>query len=322
MKLSELSWLDKIYKNINFANLPHGIIINGPEGVGKEILALHIAKKLLLNTPDDANNKLFDSDNHPDFFYLNKDKILISHITYRDDKWDDEKGKRNLIDFLSTTSAISKNKVALVNNAQTMNIQSQNALLKSLEEPPSKSYIIMTTNRSKCLLDTIYSRCCILNIACPTSYEIDNWLVDNGIADIKAKNFPSFITPLKILNEIENNKHLNFKDFIEAIIMFLNNKNDTNLTLKKIISLEIDLITKVNFLVEFLKILVRSNLLSEELSGIYKELNNTNFSNLKVSNLIDELNNLRYDFFKVPQINETHVLNYFLSELKNSIKLS
>ena len=104
--------------------------------------------------------------------------------------------------------------------------------------------------------------------------------------------------------------------------MFLNNKNDTNLTLKKIISLEIDLITKVNFLVEFLKILVRSNLLSEKLSGIYKELNNTNFSNLKVSNLIDELNNLRYDFFKVPQINETHVLNYFLSELKNSIKLS
>ena len=288
----------------------------------KEILALHIAKKLLLNTPDDANNKLFDSDNHPDFFYLNKDKILISHITYRDDKWDDEKGKRNLIDFLSTTSAISKNKVALVNNAQTMNIQSQNALLKSLEEPPSKSYIIMTTNRSNSLLDTIYSRCCILNIPCPTTYESDTWLVDNGIADIKAKNFPSFITPLKILNEIENNKHLNFKDFIEAIIMFLNNKNDTNLTLKKIISLEIDLITKVNFLVEFLKILVRSNLLSEELSGIYKELNNTNFSNLKVSNLIDELNNLRYDFFKVPQINETHVLNYFLSELKNSIKLS
>ena len=322
MKLSELSWLDKIYKNINFDNLPHGIIINGPEGVGKEILASHIAKKLLLKTPDDANNQLFDNDNHPDFFYLNKDKILINHITYRDDKWDDEKGKRNLIDFLSTTSAISKNKVALVNNAQTMNIQSQNALLKSLEEPPSKSYIIMTTNRSKCLLDTIYSRCCILNVACPTLYEIDNWLVDNGIADIKAKNFPSFITPLKILDEIENNKNFNFRDFIEAIIMFLNNKNDTNLTLKKITSLEIDLITKVNFLVEFLKILLRSNLLSDELSGIYKELNNTNFSNLKVSNLIDELNNLRYDFFKVPQINETHVLNYFLSELKNSIKLS
>ena len=41
----------------------------------------------------------------------------------------------------------------------------------------------------------------------------------------------------------------------------------------------------------------------------------------KISNLINEINNFRYDFFKVPQINETHVLNYFLSEIKNSIKI-
>ena len=36
---------------------------------------------------------------------------------------------------------------------------------------------------------------------------------------------------------------------------------------------------------------------------------------------MNELNALRYDYFKVPQINETHVLNYYLSELKNSIKI-
>jgi len=38
-------------------------------------------------------------------------------------------------------------------------------------------------------------------------------------------------------------------------------------------------------------------------------------------NLINDLNNVRHDYFKVPQINETHVLNYFLSEVKNSIKI-
>ena len=35
----------------------------------------------------------------------------------------------------------------------------------------------------------------------------------------------------------------------------------------------------------------------------------------------NDLNDFRYDYFKVPQINETHVLNYFFSELKNSIKI-
>jgi hypothetical protein len=61
--------------------------------------------------------------------------------------------------------------------------------------------------------------------------------------------------------------------------------------------------------------------LSENLSGVYKNFNNCNFNNLKISNLINELNNLRYDYFRVPQINETHVLNYFLSEVRNSIKI-
>jgi len=85
--------------------------------------------------------------------------------------------------------------------------------------------------------------------------------------------------------------------------------------------LEIDFITKTNYLIEFLKILLKSNLLSEELSGLYKKFNSSKFNNLKISNLINELNDVRYNYFSVPQINETHVLNYFFSELKNSIKI-
>ena len=78
---------------------------------------------------------------------------------------------------------------------------------------------------------------------------------------------------------------------------------------------------KINYLIEFLKIILKSRLLSEELSGVYKVFNTSTFNNLKISNLMNELNSLRYDYFKVPQINETHVLNYYLSELKNSIKI-
>ena len=78
---------------------------------------------------------------------------------------------------------------------------------------------------------------------------------------------------------------------------------------------------KINYLIEFLKIILKSKLLSEDLSGVYMKYNSSRFNNLKISNLLNDLNNLRYDYFKVPQINETHILNYFLSELKNSIKI-
>ena len=322
MNISNLYWIDKLYENINFDNLPHGIIINGPDGIGKERLAIKISSKLLVNKNNNNENiSISKSNNHPDFFVLDKERILIKHIALREDDWDEEIGKRNVNDFLSVTPSISINKVALILNAQSMNDASQNALLKTLEEPAPHSYIIMTTNRSKSLLDTIYSRCQIINIPPLNENDITEWLVSNGISDISANDFPSFISPLKILEQIQNDEHLNFKNFIKIVNDFIYNKINQELAIKGINGLEIDLITKTNYLIEFLKILLKSKLLSETLSGIYERFNLSTFNNLKISNLINELNNLRYDFFKVPQINENHVLNYYFSELKNSIKI-
>ena len=319
MEISEFKWLNDIYKGINFKMLPHGIIISGPVGIGKKILAKKISKDLLEN----KNNKSDDINplNHPDLFILDKDKILLHHITYREDKWDDEKGQRNVNDFLSVTPSIAINKVALIFNAQTMNKAAQNALLKSLEEPAPNTYIIITTDRPKSLYETIYSRCQVINIPNISQSTIDEWLIKNGISDINSNDFPSFSTPLSILNDIQNDEHHNFKNFINLISEYVENKTDLNLTIKNISSLEINLVTKANYLIEFLKILLKSNLLSEDLSGLYKKYNSSKFNNLKISNLINELNNFRYDYFKVPQINETHVLNYFLSEVKNSIRI-
>ena len=319
MEISEFKWLNDIYKGINFKMLPHGIIISGPVGIGKKILAKKISKDLLEN----KNNKSDDINplNHPDLFILDKDKILLHHITYREDKWDDEKGQRNVNDFLSVTPSIAINKVALIFNAQTMNKAAQNALLKSLEEPAPNTYIIFTTDRPKSLYETIYSRCQVINIPNISQSTIDEWLIKNGISDINSNDFPSFSTPLSILNDIQNDEHHNFKNFINLISEYVENKTDLNLTIKNISSLEINLVTKANYLIEFLKILLKSNLLSEDLSGLYKKYNSSKFNNLKISNLINELNNFRYDYFKVPQINETHVLNYFLSEVKNSIRI-
>ena len=322
MKLSDLDWLDNIYKSINLENLPHGIIINGPKGIGKEIFAKELASELLLNKNTLLQDcDLLDANNHPDYFILQKDKILLHHITFRKTKWDEEKGQRNINDFLGITPSIAINKVALILNAQTMNNECQNALLKNLEEPAPNTYIIMVTDRSNVLLETIYSRCQIFNIPNLSSKEMNAWLSKRGISEINFNDFPSFYTPLKIIEDIENDRHLIFKKFITAISDYINNKSDIESLIKDLSSMDINLITKTNYLIEFLKILLRSKLLSEEMSGIYKIFNSSNFNNLKISNLINELNNLRDDFYRVPQINENHVLNYFLSEIKNSIKI-
>ena len=322
MKLSDLDWLDNIYKSINLENLPHGIIINGPKGIGKEIFAKELASELLLNKNTLLQDSdLLDANNHPDYFFLQKDKILLHHITFRKTKWDEEKGQRNINDFLGITPSIAINKVALILNAQTMNNECQNALLKNLEEPAPNTYIIMVTDRSNVLLETIYSRCQIFNIPNLSSKEMNAWLSKRGISEINFNDFPSFYTPLKIIEDIENDRHLIFKKFISVISDYINNKSDIGSLIKDLSSMDINLITKTNYLIEFLKILLRSKLLSEEMSGIYKIFNSSNFNNLKISNLINELNNLRDDFYRVPQINENHVLNYFLSEIKNSIKI-
>jgi DNA polymerase-3 subunit delta' len=322
MKLSDLDWLDNIYKTINLENLPHGIIINGPKGIGKEIFAKELASELLLNKNTLLQDcDLLDANNHPDYFILQKDKILLHHITFRKTKWDEEKGQRNINDFLGITPSIAINKVALILNAQTMNNECQNALLKNLEEPAPNTYIIMVTDRSNVLLETIYSRCQIFNIPNLSSKEMNAWLSKRGISEINFNDFPSFYTPLKIIEDIENDRHLIFKKFISVFSDYINNKSDIGSLIKDLSSMDINLITKTNYLIEFLKILLRSKLLSEELSGIYKIFNTSNFNNLKISNLINELNNLRDDFYRVPQINENHVLNYFLSEIKNSIKI-
>ncbi len=326
MSIEKYDWLNDIYKQINFNNLPHGIIINGPSGIGKKILAREISQKIIANFNeglDPQNQSLFNSDHHPDFYLLDREKIYLKDIIKQKQEskyWDDEKGYKDVVSFLTLTPSISKNKVVCIMNADSMNEESQNALLKSLEEPASYSYIIMTTSRPKSLKQTIYSRCQVFNIPHISAYKIDEWLIKHGIIDYSSTDFPSYAMPLNIVDDIQSDKHNSYKEFISIINQFLNLKIDQGQAIKYINDLDMNFISKINYLVEFLKILLKSKLTNESLSGTYESFNSKKFSNLKISNIIVELNNLRHDFYNVSSINETHVLNYFCSELKQSIR--
>ena len=89
---------------------------------------------------------LLDKNNHPDMYLLDKDKLGVNDISRRKESknWDEEKGFKDVVSFLTLTPSISKNKVVLILNADLMTDGAQNALLKSLEEPAPYSYIIMT----------------------------------------------------------------------------------------------------------------------------------------------------------------------------------
>ena len=85
MEISSVPWLNKIYANINYDIFPHGLIISGSMGIGKKILAKKISFDLLQNNEEiEKDLNLFDKGSHPDFFLLDKDKILINHIAFRD----------------------------------------------------------------------------------------------------------------------------------------------------------------------------------------------------------------------------------------------
>ena len=326
MNIKKYDWLNDIYNQINFNNLPHAIIINGPSGIGKKILAKEISQKIIANFNeglDPQNQSLFNSDHHPDFYLLDRDKIYLKDIIKQKQEskyWNKEKGYKDVVSFLTLTPSISKNKVVCIMNADSMTDESQNALLKSLEEPAPYSYIIMTTSRPRSLKQTIYSRCQVFNIPHISAYKIDEWLIKHGITDYSSTDFPSYAMPLNIVDDIQSDKHNSYKEFISIINQFLNLKIDQGQAIKYINDLDINFISKINYLVEFLKILLKSKLTNESLSGTYESFNSKKFSNLKISNIILELNDLRHDFYNVSSINETHVLNYFCSELKQSIR--
>ena len=323
ISFNDCNWLHNPFNNLNFENLNHSIIINGPDGIGKKLLT----KKIISTLTNINNVSLNEEDVNPDIFILNRDKILINQISYRENKnkktkpkWDELKGKRDLLNFIALSPVKAKNKVAALINADKIERRTQNVLLKTLEEPPDHAYIILTTSRPKVLLDTIYSRSHVINLKPLSNEDKDLWLKSIGLNEYNSYDFPSYYSPIQIYNEIANNNQSNFKEFISILDRHFSRSESQKNIIKDIMDMDIDAIIKLNFFVEFLKIILESKLRNVTLSGIYKTFALYSFSNLKISNLILEINQMRQDLYSVPKINEGHMLNVIMSELLISFK--
>ena len=150
-------------KLFDLNKLPNVILLSGQKGLGKCTFAYHFINYVLSknqknnyslkNFQIDENNssyKQIQNNVHPDFFLLDSinsgENIKIDQI-------------RHLLKFLNKSSLSEKEKIVLIDNAEFLNINSSNSLLKALEEQNKKTFFFIIHNNSKKILDTIRSRC-------------------------------------------------------------------------------------------------------------------------------------------------------------------
>jgi DNA polymerase III delta' subunit len=133
--------------------LPHALMFLGPEGVGKSLVARHLASALLCsekNAPCGTcrSCELFAKDQHPDLYELKPEsgRIKIEAV-------------RELKRSFALPPLVSQARAVLIAEAHALNAAAANALLKTLEEPPSATFFILGTHAAGWVPRTILSRC-------------------------------------------------------------------------------------------------------------------------------------------------------------------
>lgn len=154
--------------------LHHAWLIAGSRGIGKATLAYRFARFLLTSAAlrnRDAGN-LYVDPNHPVARRIAAGSHADLFVVER--RFDPRMGRlktetgvdvaRMASDFFSRSAAEGGWRVCIVDTADDLNLESANALLKSLEEPPSQSIFLLVANRPGRLLRTIRSRCIQLHL--------------------------------------------------------------------------------------------------------------------------------------------------------------
>lgn len=149
--------IEHLENAIENGQVSHAYIFNGEDGIGKMTTAKAFVKALLCESKNSCGTYQsciqIDSGNHPDVIYVTHEKAGITV--------DDIRDQVNQSVFVKPYS--SDYKVYIIDEADKMNAAAQNALLKTIEEPPAYAVIILLSNNKESFLETIVSRCVVLN---------------------------------------------------------------------------------------------------------------------------------------------------------------
>lgn len=159
----------------------HAYLFTGREGIGKRLVALRFAA--MLNCPSSDGDPSCScpvcsrviTEKHPDILLERPEKniIRIERI-------------RNLQQNFKYTPVEGRFRVAIIDDAHLMNRAAQNALLKTLEEPPPGRVLILVSSKPGVLLSTVRSRCRKARFGPLDSHSLISLLVEKGVPDDKA----------------------------------------------------------------------------------------------------------------------------------------
>jgi DNA polymerase-3 subunit delta' len=163
----------------------HAYIINGERSAGKEFIAKTFAMALQCENRQDIEPceachscRQAMSGNHPDIIFLTHEKPNTISV-------EDIRSQINADVAIKPYSGPKK--IYIINEGEKMTVQAQNALLKTLEEPPEYVVILILTSNVSTLLSTIQSRCVLLNMKPVKDEQLKEFLMETmEIPDYKA----------------------------------------------------------------------------------------------------------------------------------------
>lgn len=170
--------------SIEQGKVAHAYLIHGEKGTGKKMLAGLFAKTLQCEAggtdPCGTCRSCIqcDSGNQPDIIWVTHEKPTVISV-------DDIREQVNNDIIIKPYS--SRYKIYIIPEAELMNPQAQNALLKTIEEPPEYAIIMLLTNNLDKMLPTILSRCITLNLKPVGELDMMEYLSRMGVPQAKAK---------------------------------------------------------------------------------------------------------------------------------------
>lgn len=182
--------IEHFNKAITHNKISHSYILNGESGMGKKTLANYFAMAIQCEGQDGTpcgkctSCKQAMSNNHPDIVYVTHEKDTVIAV---------DEIRQQLVSDILIKPYKSNHKVYIVDDAQKMNVATQNAVLKTIEEPPEYGVIIFLTTNADMFLQTILSRCIRLNLKPLSKQVIKEYLMrECQVPDYKAEVMASF----------------------------------------------------------------------------------------------------------------------------------
>lgn len=184
----------------------HAYMFEGLEGIGKETFASELVK-ILLETPHLENaTDCIRIKPHGNSIKIAQIRGLQSDIIIKPHK---------------------KYKIYIIDKAEKMTIEAQNALLKTLEEPPKYAIIILVTNNKESLLPTIKSRCEVIKFTPIPFVEVKDYLITQGVEENRANLLATFSrgSMKKALELSSSNDFYEIKESVQNYIETILSKN-------------------------------------------------------------------------------------------------